>query len=112
VLLSENLGGLGGRALELLVEGRLDVHNYESNVSEYIEGLEHVMYIKELSQKYDLGIVSTLPQYYLKAKLGIKTYSSVKHVLEDLLTKFGKNHKVMVLSDPDIILPKVRVNST
>ncbi len=112
VLLSENLGGLGGRALELLVEGRLDVHNYESNVSEYIEGLEHVMYIKELSQKYELGIVSTLPQYYLKAKLGIKTYGSVKNVIEDLLTKFGKNHKVMVLSDPDIILPKVRVNST
>jgi hypothetical protein len=111
VLLSENLGGLGGRALELLVEGRLDVRNYESNVSEYIEGLEHLMYIKELSQKYELGIVSTLPQYYLKTKLGIKTYGSVKNVIEVLLTKYGKNHKVMVLSDPDIILPKVRANS-
>jgi hypothetical protein len=110
VLLSENLGGLGGRALELLVEGRLDVHNYEGNLSEYIEGLEHLMYIKELSQKYELGIVSTLPQYYLKAKLGIKTYSSVKNVIEELLTKYGKNHKVMVLSDPDIILPKVGAN--
>ena len=111
VLLSEGLGGLGGRALELHVEGRLDVHNYESNLSEYIEGFEHLMYIKELSQKYELGIVSTLPQYYLKSKLGIKTYGSIKNVIEEFLTKYGKNHKVMVLSDPDIILPKVRANS-
>ena len=111
VLLSEGLGGLGGRALELHVEGRLDVHNYESNLSEYIEGLEHLMYVKELSQKFELGIVSTLPQYYLKSKLGIKTYGSIKNVIEELLTKYGKNHKVMVLSDPDIILPKVRANS-
>jgi len=69
------------------------------------------MYVKELSQKYELGIVSTLPQYYLKAKLGIKTYGSVKNVIEELLTKYGKNHKVLVLSDPDIMLPKVRANS-
>ena len=111
VLLSENSGGLGGRALEMYVEGRLDIEQCKDNLSEYIEGLEHLIYIKELSQKYELGIVSTLPQYYLKAKLGIKTYSSVKNVIEELLTKYGKNHKVMVLSDPDIILPKVRANS-
>jgi hypothetical protein len=69
------------------------------------------MYVKELSQKYELGIVSTLPQYYLKSKLGIKTYGSIKNVIEEFVTKYGKNHKVMVLSDADIILPKVRANS-
>ena len=111
VLLSENSEGLGGRALEMLVEGRLDVHEYKHNLSEYIEGFEHLMYIKELSQKYELGIVSTLPQYYLKTKLGIKTYGSVKNVIEELLTKYGKNHKVLVLSDPDIILLKVKANA-
>jgi hypothetical protein len=106
VLLSENSEGLGGRALEMFVEGRLDIQEYQHNLSEYIEGLEHLMFIKELSQKYELGIVSTLPQYYLKTKLGIKTYGSVKNVIEELLTKYGKNHKVLVLSDPDIVLLK------
>ena len=108
VLLSENSGGLGGRALEMYVEGRLDVE--QSSLSEYIEGLEHLIYIKELSQKYQLGIVSTLPQYYLKTKLGIKTYGGMKNVIEELLAKHGKNAKILVVSDPDIMLLRVNPN--
>ena len=109
VLLSENSGGLGGRALEMYVEGRLDVE--QSSLSEYIEGLEHLIYIKELSQKYQLGIVSTLPQYYLKTKLGIKTYGGMKNVIEELLAKHGKNAKILVVSDPDIMLLRVNPNA-
>lgn len=110
VLLSENSGGLGGRALEMFVEGRLDIEEYKHNLSEYIEGLEHLIYIKELSRKYQLGIVSTLPQYYLETKLGIKTYGGVRNVIEELLIKHGKNAKILVVSDPDIILLKVNPN--
>ena len=109
VLLSENSGGLGGRALEMYVEGRLDVE--QSSLSEYIEGLEHLIYIKELSQKYQLGILSTLPQYYLKTKLGIKTYGGMKNVIEELLAKHGKNAKILVVSDPDIMLLRVNPNA-
>ena len=111
VLLSENSGGLGGRALEMYVEGRLDVEQSRDNLSEYIEGLEHLIYIKELSQKYQLGIVSTLPQYYLKTKLGIKTYGGMKNVIEELLAKHGKNTKILVVSDPDIMLLRVNPNA-
>ena len=111
VLLSENSGGLGGRALEMYVEGRLDIEQCKENISEYIEGLEHLIYIKELSQKYQLGIVSTLPQYYLKTKLGIKTYGGMKNVIEELLTKHGKNAKILVVSDPDIMLLRVKPNA-
>jgi hypothetical protein len=111
VLLSENSGGLGGRALEMYVEGRLDIEQCKENLSEYIEGLEHLIYIKELSQKYQLGIVSTLPQYYLKTKLGIKTYGGMKNVIEELLTKHGKNAKILVVSDPDIMLLRVKPNA-
>jgi hypothetical protein len=111
VLLSENSGGLGGRALEMYVEGRLDIEQCKENLSEYIEGLEHLIYIKELSQKYQLGIVSTLPQYYLKTKLGIKTYGGMKNVIEELLTKHGKNAKILVVSDPDITLLRAKPNA-
>lgn len=110
VLLSENSGGLGGRALEMYVEGRLDIEQYKHNPPEYIEGLEHLIYIKELSQKYQLGIMSTLPQYYLKTKLGIKTYGGVKNVIEELLIKHGKNTKILVVSDPDTMLLRVNPN--
>ena len=110
VLLSENSGGLGGRALEMFVEGRLDIEDYKHNLSKYIEGLEHLIYIKELSQKYQLGIMSTLPQYYLRTKLGIKTYGGVKNVIEELLILHGKNAKILVMSDPDIMLLRANPN--
>jgi hypothetical protein len=110
VLLSENSGGLGGRALEMYVEGRLDIEQCKHNLSKYIEGLEHLIYIKELSHKYQLGMMSTLPQYYLKTKLGIKTYGSMKNVIEELLVKHGKNAKILVVSDPDIMLLRVNPN--
>jgi hypothetical protein len=106
VLLCENSGGLGGRALEMFVEGRLNIEEYTNNLSKYIEGLEHLIYLKELSQKYQLGIMSTLPHYYL-TKLGIKTYGGMKNVIEELLIKNGKNAKILVVSDPDIILLRV-----
>jgi hypothetical protein len=110
ILLSENSAGLGGRALQMFVEGRLNIEDYSHKQSEYVEGLEHLIYIEELLQKYELGIVSTLPQYYLKTKLGIKTYGSVKNMIEELLSKYGKNHKVLVVSDPDVLILRANRN--
>ena len=107
VLLSENSLGLGGRALQMFVEGRINIDYRSHKQSEYVEGLEHLIYIREMLQQYELGIVSTLPKFYLQTKLGIKTYGSAKNVVEELLVKYGKNHKVLVVSDPDIILLKI-----
>jgi hypothetical protein len=103
ILLSENRRGLGEGALQMYVEGRLKIE--EQLKTSYINGLEHLLYLQELRQKYELGIVSTLPQYYLK-KLGFDVYISLKSVLEKLLTKHGKYHKVLVLSDADIVFLK------
>ncbi|HET7390332.1 MAG TPA: hypothetical protein VFJ51_05870 [Nitrososphaeraceae archaeon] len=99
ILLSENQRGIGGGALQMYIEGRLKME--EQLKSSYTYGLEHMLYLDELVQKGQLGIVSTLPQYYLK-KLRLDTYTSLKNVLEKLLVKYGKNHKVLVVSDADI----------
>jgi hypothetical protein len=72
----------------------------------YANGLEHLLYMNELRQKYDLGILSTLPEYFLKTKLGFKTYKNMAEALEKLFTKHGKSHKVLVVSDADINLLK------
>jgi hypothetical protein len=42
----------------------------------------------------------------LKTKLGFRVYESIKDVSEKLLVKHGKNHKVLILSDADIIFLK------
>ncbi len=72
----------------------------------YVEGQEHLLYLRELRSQYDLGIMSTIPQYYLNAKLGLYPYTGSKEVLDRLIEKHGKNHKILVISEADTILIK------
>jgi hypothetical protein len=102
VLLAENREGIGGGALQSFVEGRL--RQEQVALSPYVEGLEHLLYLQELKQRYELGLVSSLPYYYAAAKLGFTTYSGVRDALEKLLAKHGKGHKALVVSDADITL--------
>jgi nickel-dependent lactate racemase len=105
VLLAENQGGLGG-ALQMFVEGKMKNKDlYKRGF--YVPGLEHLIYLENLRQRFDLGILSTLPQYYLK-KLGFETYAGGNDVLEKLLAKHGKNHKILVSSAADLALLKLR----
>lgn len=104
ILLSENREGVGGGAIQMLIEGRLKLEQLHQ--SPYIDGLEHLFYIEELRQKYELGLISTLPHYYVRTKLGFTIYAGMKDVLDKLLEKHGKNFKTLVLSDADIIFLK------
>ena len=74
----------------------------------FFDGLEHLLYINELRQKYELGLVSTLPYYYAKAQLGFTTYAGMKDIVDKQPEKYGKNFKALVLSDADITLLKLR----
>ncbi|MFZ0326911.1 MAG: hypothetical protein WBP64_06520 [Nitrososphaeraceae archaeon] len=105
VLLAENIQGLGSGVLRDFVEGRIEAESALNGLS-YVEGLEHLLYLRELKLHYDLGILSTLPQYYLNMKLGLIPYSGSKEVLDRLIAKHGKNHKILIISDADIIFVK------
>jgi hypothetical protein len=105
ILLAESLDGIGPGAIKMFVEGRLKLEELQEN-SFYANGLEHLLYMNELRQKYDLGILSTLPEYFLKTKLGFNTYKNMAEALEKLFTKHGKSHRVLVVSDADINLLK------
>jgi hypothetical protein len=104
ILVAENREGVGGGALQMFIEGRLRPEQLQE--SPYIDGLEHLLFIEELRQKYELGLVSTLPHYYARTKLGFTTYAGMKDILDKLPEKHGKNFKALVLSDADIVLLK------
>jgi len=106
ILVAENREGAGGGALQMFIEGRLKPEQLPQ--SPYIDGLEHLLYIEELRQKYELGLVSTLPHYYARTKLGFTTYAGMKDILDKQPEKHGKNFKALVLSDADITLLKPR----
>jgi hypothetical protein len=102
ILVAENREGVGGGALQMFIEGRLRPDQLQQ--SPYIDGLEHLLLIEELRQKCELGLVSTLPHYYARSKLGFSTYAGMKDILDKLPEKYGKNFKALVLSDADIVL--------
>ncbi len=104
ILLAETREGIGGGALQMFIEGRLKQEQLQ--LSPYINGLEHLLFIEELRLKYDMGLVSTLPHYYTKTKLGFTTYSGTEDILQKLQEKHGKNFKTLVLSNADITLLK------
>jgi hypothetical protein len=106
ILVAENREGVGGGALQMFIEGRLRQEQLQA--SPYIDGLEHLLFIEELREKMELGLVSTLPHYYARSKLGFTTYAGMKDILEKLPEKHGKNFKALVLSDADIVLLKVQ----
>jgi hypothetical protein len=110
ILLAENRDGLGEGSLQMFVEGRMKIEDLDRK-GFYAPGLEHLFFIQSLRQRYDLGILSTLPQYYLK-KLGFESYRGAKDVLQKLLAKHGKNLKILVSSEGDLALLKVREQTT
>lgn len=103
VLLAENLQGVGSGVLKDYVEGRIEAQSALDGGS-YVEGLEHLLYLQELQSRYELGIMSTIPNCYVKGKLGLIPYTGSKEVLDRLIEKHGKNQKILVISDADIIL--------
>jgi hypothetical protein len=102
ILVAENREGVGGGALQMFIEGRLKQEQLQT--SPYIDGLEHLLFIEELRQKLELGLVSTLPHYYARTKLGFTTYAGMKDILDKMPEKHGRNFKALVLSDADILL--------
>jgi hypothetical protein len=106
ILVAENADGLGQGALQMFVEGKLKIEDVGKK-GFYSPGLEHLVFLESIRDRYDVGILSTLPEYYLKM-LGFESYAGGKSVVEKLIAKHGKNHKVLVSTEADVTLLEPR----
>lgn len=104
VLLAENRKGLGKGALKMFLEGKLKIEDLDRH-GFYTEGLEHLLYLKNLREKYQLGILSTLPYWYL-SKLGLESYHGTRELLNRLLARYGKKSKILISRIGDVHLLK------
>lgn len=99
VLLSENRGGIHEGAISKYIEGRLDLNGLDKY--QYIYELEHINFLQVLREKYEIILISTLPQVYLN-KLGIKSISKVKDGLDWIIKKNGKFSKTNIIPTSEI----------
>lgn len=99
VLLSENKNGVGDGALVKLIENRLNLDGLENH--HYIKDLEHVNFLKLLKDKYEIVLISTLPQVYTN-KLGLKTVPKIKDGLQKIIEKYGKYSKSLIIPNSEI----------
>lgn len=74
VVLAEALDGLGSEALKKYVYTGFKLESVLGKA--YIEGLESLYYLLQARQKYDLGVVTTLPKTFVEKKLGLKSFQS------------------------------------
>ena len=104
VIISENNKGFGSKAIEKFAYGEIKWEDYKK--SSYFEGLEHIMFINELKEKFSIAILSSLPRYYLKDIFGFKIFSNIQAAAENILDINGKSHRISIIQDPNVAIFK------
>jgi len=104
VIVSENNKGFGAKAIEKFAYGQIKLEDYKN--SSYLEGMEHIMFMNELREKFDMAILSSLPKYYLKETFGLKVFSNIQEAAEKILQMNGKSHRISIIQDPNTAIFK------
>lgn len=97
LLLGECKYGLGGEALQHYVEGRLSLDALR-NPTKYLSGMEDLLFLNEIQKRFQIGLISILPEFYSK-KLNLIPFDGVKHGFDYILKSQGQRQKVLVVSD-------------
>jgi hypothetical protein len=106
VLMAECSEGLGSDAMHSYCLGMLNFDRYVKE-RKYIEGFEDLLYLKKSLEKYDLMLVSSLPNFYVKKILGLKNSKKASEALEYVIGKMGPRVKInVVISAQDTLLKK------
>jgi len=105
LLFAECSGGLGSRALEMLVEGRISEEAAKRAAAgpgggreKYVDGIEELAYLDRLKASYDVLLLSGLPEVYSRSKLGLGSARGSAEALGRLLNKLGRSTKVNVVT--------------
>ncbi|MGH1568115.1 MAG: transcriptional regulator, partial [Nitrosopumilus sp.] len=63
ILVAECKGGLGSDALQQYLEDRLTLEQLR-NPTKYVDGMENLLFLSEIQKKFQIGLVSILPEFY------------------------------------------------
>jgi len=97
ILVAECKGGLGSDAIQQYIEGRFPLEKLQ-NPTNYIKGMEDLLFLTEIQKNFQIGLVSILPEFYAK-KLNLITLSGIKLSMDYILKTQGARQKVTIISD-------------
>lgn len=97
ILIAECSGGLGSPSIQQFIEERLSLEQLK-NPTKYIGGMENLLFLSEVQKKFQIGLVSILPEFYAK-KLNLVSLPGVKYSMDYILKTQGLRQKVTVVSD-------------
>jgi len=97
ILVAECKGGLGNDALQQYIEDRLTLEQLR-NPTKYISGMEDLLFLSEVQKNFQIGLVSIIPEFYVK-KLNLISLPGVKNSMDYILKTQGARQKVVVVSD-------------
>ena len=66
--------------------------------AEYVDGMENLLYLTEIQKRFQIGLLSILPEFYTK-KLNMKSFSGIKQVIDHILKTHGQMQKIQVVTD-------------
>ncbi|HYL67059.1 MAG TPA: transcriptional regulator [Nitrosopumilaceae archaeon] len=102
ILLAECRNGIGSEAIQQYVEGRMSLDRLQ-NPAKYVDGMEDLLFLTETRKKFQIGIVSILPEFYTK-KLDISSFGGIKHTMDYILKTQGARQKISIVSDGSHVL--------
>ena len=68
-----------------------------------MNGMENLLYLSEIQKRFQVGLVSILPEVYVK-KLGMIPIGGVKKSMDYILKNQSQRQKVQVIEDGARIL--------
>lgn len=100
IIAAECSQGLGSEAMELLVTGRIRIET-----KKYVPGLEDIVFLRSANERTNISLVSTLPHYYVSAKLGLRMAGRLEEAFKEALESLGSRTKAhVVTSSSDVLL--------
>ena len=102
ILIAECTFGIESLAIQQYLEDRLNIEELR-NPTRYIDGMEDLLFLLEIKKKFQIGLVSILPEFYVK-RLDMIPFYSTKQALDYILKTQGKRQKVSIVRDGARIL--------
>ncbi len=97
ILVAECKTGLGSDAIQQFIEGRLSIEQLR-NPTKYVNGMEDLLFLSEIQKKFQIGLISILPEFYAK-KLNIISLPGIKQAMDYILKTQGTKQKIAVVTD-------------